>query len=139
MRGVPGRRSRGLGALAVAVGMLGDRAADGAAVGLPAPPVPRFGVTVREVRVSVVAQAPNGQPVCDLRREDFALWDEGRSQTLTSFRHDTTADPPLPAPRPGTYSSRAVVPAHVTAVLFDQLNSGRLTLSGESGRPAPRG
>ena len=49
------------------------------------PVVPSFPSGVEIVTVDVVVKDAKGQPVHDLRREDFLLYEDGRSQTIATF------------------------------------------------------
>ncbi len=50
-----------------------------------APQIPTFRSSTRLVQVNVVAVDKNGKPVADLRREEFALLEDGRPQTVAVF------------------------------------------------------
>lgn len=87
-------------------------------------------VTTRLVEVSVVAETKDGEPVADLKREEFRLFDQGREEQITAFTMPIAARPaparPLP---PNTFSNRLDrlgAPAAATVILFDGLNT-RLT------------
>ncbi len=90
-------------------------------------------MTTRQVQVSVVVRDKKGQPVADLKREDFALFDQGQPQEIRYFateKNEPLAPPPdLP---PGMFSNRAAAsgPGHpaalpnaLTVILLDGLNT----------------
>lgn len=97
------------------------------------PQIPPIRVTTHLVQVGVIVRDNNG-PVRGLAKEDFAVFDRGKSQAISVFTAEgiaassqSTPSPLLPA---NTFSDlpRANVPAirSVTVVLLDNLN----TLSG---------
>jgi VWFA-related protein len=81
------------------------------------------------VRVDVIAEDGDGQPVTDLRPEDLVVMDEGRRQEIVSFtRPSLEAAPETPKPLPpNTFTNRlerlAGGAPTVTAILFDGLNT----------------
>ncbi len=86
-------------------------------------------VTTRLVEVVVVAETKRGEPVTDLKQEDFSLSDGGREEPIGVFvagkpKESGTRIMPLPA---GTFSNRfdGLGPAAsgVTVILFDGLNT----------------
>ena len=94
--------------------------------------------SVRLVQVSVVVEDKKGNPVTDLKPEDFTVLDEGKPQKIAFF---TAAVPPPATPASEQPSSRPVrllpanaftnrydlkgqdTPGAVTVVLFDSLNT----------------
>jgi VWFA-related protein len=94
--------------------------------------------SVRLVQVSVVVEDKKGNPVIDLKPEDFTVLDEGKPQKIAFF---TAATPPLATPSTDQPSSKPVqvlppnaftnrydlkgqdAPGAVTVVLFDSLNT----------------
>ena len=73
---------------------------------------PVIKVTTRLVQVSLVAHDKKGQPVADLKKEDFTLYDKGQEQPIKLFSMETSkpaadaaaeAAKPLPA---GVVSNR---------------------------------
>jgi len=77
----------------------------------------------RLVDISVVAVDGSGQPVTDLKPDEFRITDAGKNQQIVYFRHtDAKLQTPQPL-APGEYSNggRANAP-HVTLMLFDFLN-----------------
>lgn len=94
-----------------------------------APQAPVVRITTRLVQVNVVVQDGKGQPIGDLKREDFTVLDDGIAQAISTFSMESSAavhDAP-PALPPNTFSNRleqrAGVPTSVTIVLMDQLNT----------------
>jgi len=100
---------------------------------------PVIKVTTRLVQVSLVAHDKKGQPVADLKKEDFTLYDKGQEQPIKLFSMETSkpaadaaaeAAKPLPA---GVVSNRnwtakglqenRSLPNAVTVILLDGLNS----------------
>ena len=97
------------------------------AVLLQAPPV--FRVATRLVQVNVVVHDHHGQPVVDLKKEDFSIAERGKPQTISFFSMETAdrpASPPPPLP-PHVFTNvvaqRSGVPTSVTVVLLDLLNT----------------
>ena len=62
------------------------------AIGAPPqdPQRPTFRASADLVAVSAVVRKPNGQPVTDLKREDFELMDNGQRRTIVDFRSEPT-------------------------------------------------
>ena len=84
--------------------------------------------TTRSVQVSVFVQNRQGEPVTDLKKEDFVLYDQGEEQTVRSFTVQKYQRPlPAGAPPAGTYNNRidAVqpMPNALTVILLDGLNT----------------
>ncbi len=84
--------------------------------------------TTRLVQVNVIV-TKNGEPVRDLKKEDFQVFDNGKKQEIRQFSEDTRALLPassekLPA---GTFTNqleqRSGTPAAVTAILLDGVNT----------------
>ena len=95
-------------------------------------------VTTRLVQVSLVAHDKKGQPVADLKKEDFTLYDKGQEQKISMFSMDTraasaAAEPAKPLPEGfvsnrvwtamGPESHAEALPGSVTVILLDGLNS----------------
>jgi VWFA-related protein len=91
------------------------------------PPV--FRVATRLVQVSVVVHDRHGQPVTDLKKEDFAVTERGKPQTVSFFAMEAVdkAAPPAPSLPPHVFTNvvarQAGVPTNVTVVLLDLLNT----------------
>jgi len=86
-------------------------------------------VTTRLVEVVVVAETKKGEPVTDLKQEDFSLSDGGREEPISVFTAGKTKESgtklmPLPA---GTFSNRfdwsGPASSGVTVILIDGLNT----------------
>ena len=101
-------------------------------------PEPVIRSTVRLVQVSVVAEGKKGNPVTDLKAEDFTLLDEGKPQKIAFFTAPTptltasATEQPVPkAARllpANAFTNRYDLkgqdpPGAVTVVLFDALNT----------------
>jgi VWFA-related protein len=94
-----------------------------------APPAPTFRATTRLVELSVTALDKKGQAVTDLRQDDFAIQDEGKTRPIAFFRYDggRSTEPnarPLPA---GFFTNRVELtpgpPLNITALVLDELNT----------------
>lgn len=85
------------------------------------------------VRLNVVVRGPKGEPLDDLKKEDFTVSDRGKRPQIAKFSVESAAasdddkadkTPPLP---PNTFTNRIELlprPAEsVTVVLFDELNT----------------
>jgi VWFA-related protein len=89
---------------------------------------PTIRVTTRLVQVNVVVHDKKGEPVSDLKKEDFTILEKGKEQKVAVFAVDsinapTKAWPTLP---PNIFSNRvqtADTPTSVTVILFDGLNT----------------
>jgi VWFA-related protein len=68
----------------IAVGMVLIAAREGVAAA-DGPKPPTFTAVAREVRVSVCVLDDHGEPVLDLRREDFKVEEDGKAQAITFF------------------------------------------------------
>jgi VWFA-related protein len=90
-------------------------------------PVPTFRSTTQLVQVNVVAVNKNGKPVADLRKEEFALFENGQPQSVAVFVAEQAKPikPPIPAHNefsnqlPSANSTRS----GYTLILIDWLNS----------------
>jgi len=103
----------------------------------PAPPTPVIKVTTRLVQVNVVVHDKKGEPVTDLKKEDFVLYDKGQEQSIKLFSMETNKPitetmQPLPEGvfanrewnKAGSSGGRAsALPNAVTVILLDALNS----------------
>ena len=92
-------------------------------------PAPPLRSVTRLVQVSVVAHDKHGAPAAGLGKDDFALFDDKKPQTIQMFSEQTNVasdHPSAPLP-PGTYTNRlaesAGVPTSVTIILLDGLNT----------------
>src|SRR4051794_24453809 len=99
----------------------------------PAPPQPVIKVTSHLVQLSVVVHNKKGEPVTDLKAEDFSIFDKGKEQKIRYFALERStvegsAPPPLPA---GIYSNKmggdpqhpVAIPNSLTVILIDGLNT----------------
>lgn len=94
---------------------------------------PTVRVTTRLVQVNVIAQRADGKPVADLTKDDFALFDKGQPQPISTFSRETihvvtaAENPGAAVAAAHVYSNRleqkAGVPSAVTVILLDQLNT----------------
>jgi VWFA-related protein len=98
----------------------------------PVEPAPRpnfvLGTTSRLVQVNVIVRDRHGEPVRDLKKEDFGVYDNGKLQQISSFSiHSNALPPSAPALPPNTFTNwpeqKSQVPASATVILFDALNS----------------
>ena len=90
---------------------------------------PALRVTTRLVEVNVIVNDKHGNPITGLAQKDFTLLDNGKPQEIRVFSAETnlpseTRRAPL---LPGTYTNRPEeqgnVPASVTVILLDALNT----------------
>ena len=85
--------------------------------------------TTRLVQVNVVVQDKNGRPVANLKKEDFVLRDNGKTQEIRIFSVESKDQLYAPAAQlpPNVFSNRleqrSGAPANVTAILLDGLNT----------------
>jgi VWFA-related protein len=94
-------------------------------------------VTTRLVQINVVVHDKNGQPIRDLTKEDFSVFDKGQEQKIQFFSKESDEALPSNAPplAPGVVSNRFVnstaggqphlapLPASLTVILLDGLNT----------------
>jgi VWFA-related protein len=86
-------------------------------------------VATNLITVSVVVRDKHGQPVADLTKNDFVLFDGKKPQPIQAFSMQKTALEPQPAysTSPDTYSneigSGAGTPSNLTIILLDSLNT----------------
>jgi len=86
-------------------------------------------VATNLITVSVVVRDKHGQPVADLTKNDFVLFDGKKPQPIQVFSMQKTALEPQPAysTSPDTYSneigSGAGTPSNLTIILLDSLNT----------------
>jgi VWFA-related protein len=93
----------------------------------------------RLVQLNVIVEDRKGLPVEDLKKEDFALFDNGKPQNIVLFSSEP-AVAPVPStansdakselkrePRPNVFANRSrggeAIPGSVTVILFDALNT----------------
>jgi len=101
------------------------------------PQAPAIKVTTRLVQVSVVVHNKKGEPVRDLTKDDFELFDKGQEQKIAFFTKASSESLPtnLPPLAPGVVSNRftnftskgekhlAPIPTSLTVILLDGLNT----------------
>jgi VWFA-related protein len=75
------------------------------------------------VSLNVVAMDKQGQPVADLKAEDFQVQDDGKSQPIVLFRVNDSRHPAPAALGPHEYTNRPPgTPRGATIIVFDLLN-----------------
>jgi VWFA-related protein len=90
---------------------------------------PVFRTTTRLVEISAVATDGKGNPVTDLKKEDFIVLEDGKPQQVSHFFTESVlrnAPPPPRLPK-GIYTNRPEflprAPKSVTAIVIDYLNT----------------
>ena len=91
---------------------------------------PVFRATTRLVQVTVNAVDGKGNPVTDLKREEFTLAESGKAQEIALFQFEGSVEAPK-APSaplaPGVFANSAVLASsgvrNVTAIVLDVLNT----------------
>jgi VWFA-related protein len=90
---------------------------------------PTFRATTRLVELSVSALDKKGQPVTDLKLEDFTIEEGGKIRPITIFKYEggPSSEPnALPLPK-GLFTNRVEFtpgpPRNITALLLDELNT----------------
>ncbi len=103
----------------------------------PSEAAPVIKMTTRLLQVSVVVHDKRGEPVGDLTKDDFVLYDKGQEQKISYFSKETSRSSPIdvPAVGEGLYSNRFVtvrtggetkiapLPDSLTVILIDGLNT----------------
>src|SRR5258706_8293910 len=89
---------------------------------------PTIRVTTRLVQVNVVVHDKKGEPLSDLKRDDFTILDKGKQQKVAVFAVDSIDAPRKAWPKlpPNIFSNRiqrADTPTSTTVILFDGLNT----------------
>jgi VWFA-related protein len=75
------------------------------------------------VSLNVVAMDKQGQPVTDLKAEDFQVQDDGKTQPIVMFHVNDSRHLSAAAPGPHEYTNRPPgTPMGATIILFDLLN-----------------
>src|SRR5205807_6992413 len=104
---------------------------------VPQERTPVISLTARIVQVSVVVHNKKGEPVSDLKKEDFSITDKGQEQQIRLFSMDVArpnGTPGASALPPGVVANRewsaggseeqhSTLPNSVTVILLDGLNS----------------
>ena len=88
-----------------------------------------FKSTTRLIQVNVIVRH-KGQPVTDLKKEDFRLMDNGKEQTISTFSVESSngklPESPVKLP-PGVYTNKLMAkpgtPQSVTVILLDMQNT----------------
>src|SRR5258707_7921381 len=89
--------------------------------------------TARLVQVSVVVHDKKGQPVADLKKEDFQIKVDGHVQSISLFSVDSAGSlPSSPEKLPqNTFTNRLEqrpgTPSSVTIILLDAINTRYMT------------
>lgn len=100
------------------------------------PQAPQIHVSTHLVQVSVIVRDSNG-PVINLTKDDFVVFDRGKSQKIGVFSVESSGSAPQPAQPlpPNTFSDEVKYqgdsPHGVTLILLDNLN----TISGSTPLP----
>jgi VWFA-related protein len=84
------------------------------------PPEPVFRTSTQLIQVSVIAQDKTGNPVTDLRRDEFQIFDNGAPQEIRLFRADHSDFQAPVAQAPGTFTNRTGTGGS-SVLLFDRL------------------
>jgi VWFA-related protein len=95
----------------------------------PQDKAPVFSSTTHLVQVNVIVRK-HGEPVTDLKKEDFRLYDNGKQQTISTFSVESSNGKlpasPIKLP-PGVYTNKLVAkpgtPQSVTVILLDTFNT----------------
>lgn len=88
---------------------------------------PIFQSNTELVQVSVIAVDQHGQPVADLRQEDFQVFDNGKPQPLRVFVGEKPGNSRPSPPPPGTFTNQYAdyrSRSDYTVILLDWLNTG---------------
>jgi VWFA-related protein len=87
--------------------------------------------TTRLVQISVIVQNHKGEPVTDLKKEDFQVKDNGKPENISVFNVSSSSMTALPQPAqklpPNIFTNsleqRPGTPANITIILLDSLNT----------------
>jgi len=95
--------------------------------------VPTLHVTTREIVVDVMVTDASGNPVRGLKQSDFTIEENGKPQTIRSFREfgtETQAVEPAPKLPPGVYTNSQSTPASgpVNILLLDAMHSNAVEI-----------
>ena len=111
--------------LALAAGLAGPQSApqegNGAEV-VARETEPTFQVRTNLVLVPVVVRDTHGQPIANLKREDFELFDKGKPQTITKFLVETSGSQAAPAAAGQPPGRPVAAPERYIAYVFDDFN-----------------
>lgn len=95
----------------------------------PAAQAPVFRISTRLVQVSVVVHDSQGEPVSDLKKEDFTITERGKPQQISFFSMASADRPAAPSATlpphifSNVFTEHTGVPTSVTVVLLDLLNT----------------
>ena len=101
---------------------------------VPQSSVPTLHVTTREIVVDVEVTDANGKPVHGLKQSDFSIEENGKPQSIRSFREFGTeipvAEPAAVKLPPGVYTNSQSTPASgpVNILLLDALHSSSVDI-----------
>ncbi len=90
---------------------------------------PALHAVTRLVQVNVIVQNKKGEPVTDLTKDDFEIFDQGKPQTISVFSMESARilEGPGTPLAPNVYTNRIDmqngVPASITVILIDSLNT----------------
>ncbi len=100
------------------------------APGPPSTPQPEIVMrsSTRLVEISIVVRDKKGNPITGLKKEDFSVLDEGKTQDVAFFSAPTSAPLTRPNPLPpnvftNRFDLKGEDPGAVTVILFDALNT----------------
>ncbi len=84
--------------------------------------------TTRLIQVNVVVHDHKGQPVKDLKKEDFKVFDNGKPQKISVFSMDSSSVLPQAKPLPqnvftNKLAAKGGVPTSTTVILLDAKNT----------------
>lgn len=91
------------------------------------PPAPTFRSRTELVQVSVIATDKKGNPVVDLRQDEFQIFDNGMAREVRLFAADSPASGPQAREtrQPGIFTNRIATPAGLhsgySVILIDEL------------------
>ena len=97
---------------------------------------PTFRTSTNVVLVPVVVRDSKGQPVGDLRQEDFQVFDRGKQQVISRFSLEKRETPGSLSPAPVSLEAGgaptpippSAAPKHFFAYLFDDIHSQQADL-----------
>jgi VWFA-related protein len=91
--------------------------------------IPLFRAVTRLVQVNVLVHDRHGEPVTDLKKEDFTIVERGKPQRITFFAMESATSPATPPPLlprhifTNVLVERGDVPTGITVILLDLLNT----------------
>jgi VWFA-related protein len=118
----------GIALAAAVLGAAGQSAPERSAPASNTQP-PVFRVATRLVQVNVVVHDRHGEPVTDLKKEDFTVIERGKPQQVSFFAMESADKLSRPAATlpahifSNVFEERAGVPTSITVVLLDLLNT----------------